>query len=199
MPEGNQSFEGAPDDGSDAEDETNTCVPYGFKFEFEFSGHKGPTKCVVHNPDNGQFVSLDERCFRVWNKRGLELKKVMFPSNQAHFYQTVIFIQEKQVFIASALDMTLRVYDRNCRLLDTIQTHQRAILSLSYNPTLDELVTGGVDGCCLWTFHDIHNRGYNQERTSNLKYEIRKRMKLADCSEWISKVEVETLTLNPKP
>jgi WD40 repeat protein len=179
------------DEDDDDDDKDDACVPYGFKYEFEFSGHKGSTKCVVHNPDNGQFISLDEKCFRVWDKHGVEVKKVLFPTNQSHFYQTVIFIKEKQIFVASALDMTLRVYDTKFGLLDSIQTHQRVILSLTYNPTLDELITGGVDGCCMWTFHDIRSRGYNQERLSNLKYEIRKRMKITDCSEWISKVEID--------
>jgi hypothetical protein len=63
-----------------------------------------------------------------------------------------------QIFVASALDLTLKVYDTRMRLTDSVPTKQSTIVCLRYNPAEGTLVTGGVNGVCMWSFTHRRNK-----------------------------------------
>ena len=105
------------------------------------------TKCAVHNNDLDRFVSLDDKSVRIWQaptlkKRAKDINQINFPKNQTNFVQTIIYIPKLKVYVASALDMTLKIYDGKYTELTSVRTGQRAILCLAYNNARDELVTG---------------------------------------------------------
>ena len=106
----------------------------------------------MHNNSLDRFVSLDDKSIRIWEpqtdyKKGKEVDHIIFPKNQTNFIQTIIYIHKLKVYVASALDMTLKIYDTKYTEIASVQTCQRAILCLAYNNELDELVTGEVNWC----------------------------------------------------
>lgn len=116
----------------------------------------------MHNNDLDRFVSLDDKSIRIWEaatdkKKSKEIDQINFPKNQTNFIQTIIYIPKIKVYVASALDMTLKIYDGKYTELTSVRTGQRAILCLAYNNARDELVTGGVDGGSLWSFESVKN------------------------------------------
>ena len=135
----------------------------GFQASFEFTGHNCPIKSVVANPDRQHFASLDERSIRVWGPQrpGREYEKVAFPPQQANFIQALCYVPRKRIYIAAALDMSIKVYDTSFTLKGSVPLRQRAVLCVAFNPEREELLTAGVDGCSVWKWEESRTKLWN--------------------------------------
>ena len=104
-----------------------------------------------------------------------ELKRVMFPKAERGFLSRVIYVPAVRLYFAAALDMTIKVYDGDFQLQQSVPsggwrispspTHspyesdqsswragQRSVLCLSFDAPSRELISAGIDGVKIWMF-----------------------------------------------
>ena len=72
------------------------------------------------------------------------INNITFPN--PNFICSMIFSLKMRVFLAAALDMSFKIYDRNLDLLESIRHDERAILQLEYDATNDIFLASGASG-----------------------------------------------------
>ncbi|KAF1775254.1 WD40 repeat, conserved site [Phytophthora cactorum] len=119
--------------------------------EYEFTGHNSALGAVCYNRHQDTFVSVDDACLRLWRAQtGGQLRIVSLPARTTRFIQAITYIDARQIFVASALDGALRLYDPNLNELAALFTGRGTVLSLVFDGQHNRLLTGGVDGCTAW-------------------------------------------------
>jgi WD40 repeat protein len=131
-------------------------VNSGFNLKHEFSKHNATVSVVIHNSTNGTYLSLDDRGVRIWDTlpgdgHG-ELKRTMFPKAERGFLSRVIYVPSVRLYFAAALDMTVKVYDGEFQLQQSVPSGQRSVLCLSFDAHSKELISAGIDGVKIWKF-----------------------------------------------
>lgn len=125
------------------------------RHEYEFKGHNAVLNAVCYNRHQDCFVSADDSSLRLWSAArpsgdGGQQRHVSLPPRTTNFIQAIEYVDSRQMYVASALDGTLRLYDHNLNELAAIFTGRAAILSLVFDSKHSRLLTGGVDGCGAW-------------------------------------------------
>ena len=174
--------------GTAADRFRHATVPRGFQFLWEYDGHLKDIKCCIHNPQNRNFASLDERSMRLWTP-AQDHMRVTFPPAQASFITDIIFVPKRKLYFAAALDMAIKVYDANLNLKASVKLGQRAVLTLAFNERTDELISGGADGVCVWRLTQGKIRKWVKRWEDVDDFKLTLRCKLPSCDSWISKVE----------
>lgn len=145
----------------------------GFNLRHEFNKHNSTVSVVIHNSSNDTYLSLDDRGVRIWDTlpgdgHG-ELKRVMFPKSERGFLSRVIYVPSVRLYFAAALDMTVKVYDSDFQLQQSVPSGQRSVLCLSFDAPSKELISAGIDGVKIWKFNRSHLR--NNGRRGPMKAE----------------------------
>ncbi|RLN92610.1 hypothetical protein BBJ28_00016050 [Nothophytophthora sp. Chile5] len=122
--------------------------------EYEFTGHNSALGAVCYNRHQDSFVSVDESCLRLWrasgSRPGGQLRHVNLPARTSQFIRAIAYIDTRQLYVASALDGTLRLYDQSLNELAALFTGRGTILSMVFDRKHNRLLTGGIDGCAAW-------------------------------------------------
>uniref|UniRef100_H3GKZ6 Anaphase-promoting complex subunit 4 WD40 domain-containing protein n=1 Tax=Phytophthora ramorum TaxID=164328 RepID=H3GKZ6_PHYRM len=119
--------------------------------EYEFTGHNSAVGAVCYNRHQDSFVSVDETCLRLWRAQpGGQLRQVNLPARTSRFIQAITYMDTRQLFVASALDGALRLYDPSLNELAAIFTGRGTVLGIVFDVLHNRLLTGGVDGCAAW-------------------------------------------------
>ncbi|KAH7487963.1 uncharacterized protein KRP23_1923 [Phytophthora ramorum] len=119
--------------------------------EYEFTGHNSAVGAVCYNRHQDSFVSVDEACLRLWRAQpGGQLRQVNLPARTSRFIQAITYMDTRQLFVASALDGALRLYDPSLNELAAIFTGRGTVLGIVFDVLHNRLLTGGVDGCAAW-------------------------------------------------
>ncbi|KAG1696349.1 hypothetical protein DVH05_018480 [Phytophthora capsici] len=118
--------------------------------EFEYTSHNSTLGAVCYNRHQDTFASVDETCMRLWRSTGGQLRVVNLPARTSHFIQAITYIDARQIFVASALDGALRLYDPNLNELAALFTSRSTVLCMVFDGLHNRLLTGGVDGCTAW-------------------------------------------------
>lgn len=118
--------------------------------EFEFANHNAIVTTVCYNRHQDCFVSTDDTCMRLWSAAKGELRRVELPARTSNFVQALEYVDSRQLYVATALDGTLKMYDAALNELASVFTGRGTILSLSFDATHNRLLSGGVDGCAAW-------------------------------------------------
>ncbi|RLN73458.1 hypothetical protein BBJ28_00007741 [Nothophytophthora sp. Chile5] len=122
--------------------------------EYEFTGHNSALGAVCYNRHQDSFVSVDESCLRLWRSSGSrpggQLRHVNLPARTSQFIRAITYIDTRQLYVASALDGTLRLYDQSLNELAALFTGRGTILSMVFDRKHNRLLTGGIDGCAAW-------------------------------------------------
>lgn len=119
--------------------------------EYEFTNHNAVINAVCYNRHQDCFVSTDDTCLRLWAPaKDEELRHVNLPARTTNFIQALEYIESRQVYVAAALDGTLKMYDLNLCELASVFTGRGTILSMVFDAKHNRLLTGGVDGCAAW-------------------------------------------------
>lgn len=140
-----------------------------------------------------QVVSVDSRSVRLWDVFR-QRKRLVFPFGKTSFLRTILFIPEKSVYVAASVDMCLKFYDLQLECVSSMRIEQRAVYKLNYNSLTGELITAGIDGVTLWSWHEWRSEEW--DRRSKLwrlvtRYDIKPR-KLLEESQWAQGVEVDS-------
>jgi hypothetical protein len=93
----------------------------------------------------------DEKTIKCWSRTGDEIRSIQLPARTSYWIQTIEYIRSWNIYVASALDGTLRFYDENMLELASIFTHRATILCLAFDERRERIITGGIDGCGAWT------------------------------------------------
>eukprot|EP01033_Poteriospumella_lacustris_P001795 gene1795-1301_t len=143
------------------------------------------------------YISWDVKQVLLWkfdfrpNHSPKLLHHVKF-SNQPNFICAIVNVPRMKVFLAAALDMTFKIFDRNLRLLESIHHEERAILQLELDAEKDIIYSSGANGISVWrlyrntsvdkahimeklySFEDCENRGEIKCWTSNFNQKTSK-------------------------
>jgi WD40 repeat protein len=173
-------------------------VAHGFQYVQSFEKHQTETvKQVVFNKHTKKYVSLDVKCMRLWDLHR-EHKIVRFKKD--NFIQALVYIETRQVYLAAAMDMSIKVYDQNLEKVcvsstsNDISIEERALTSLVYDFNTETLVTGSVTGCHIWNF-----RGSRYKRASQSAQYALDWLEQFPGSEgkWIHRVDFGPITPDP--
>lgn len=118
--------------------------------EYEFANHNAVINAVCYNRHQDCFVSTDDTCLRLWSAAKGELRRVELPARTSNFIQAIEYVDSRQLYVAAALDGTLKMYDAGLSELASVFTGRDTILSLSFDAKHNRLLSGGVDGCAAW-------------------------------------------------
>lgn len=161
-----------------------TAIRDGFQVIQVYPGHKRIVlgcslfSCSDDNSRQESLISWDSKCICLW-EGDIVIRQIRFPKSQEGYISCIEYIPRLNVFFAPCLDMTFKIYDRNLKLLDTIQHKERAIISLAYDSKSDILILSGALGLSVWKI----SRSIG---TSNL-FVLEKLFKFVGCEEWISR------------
>ncbi|EEY56329.1 uncharacterized protein PITG_09839 [Phytophthora infestans T30-4] len=121
--------------------------------EYEFTGHNSALGAVCYNRHQDTFASVDETCLRLWRAHsGGQLRVVSLPARTSRFIQAITYVDARQIFVASALDGALHLYDPNLNELAALFTGRGTVLSMVFDGRHNRVLCGGVDGCTAWQF-----------------------------------------------
>jgi WD40 repeat protein len=134
-----------------------------------------------------QFISWDVKQILLWESnlstgRPVILSNMKF-SSQPNFICSVIYIPKLKIFLAAALDMSFKIYDRHLTLLESIHHEERAILQLEYDPKKDILLSAGASGISIWKIY--------RNNSLNLAHILEKLYSFENCSDWVNKMIYE--------
>ena len=173
-------------------------VNHGFQYVHSFEKHQNAgIKQVVYNKHTKKYVSLDQKGMRMWDMNR-EQKIVKFKKD--NFIQALVYLETRQVYLAAALDMSIKVYNHNLekvRLSSTqpdISIEERAITSMVYDYNTETLVTGSVTGCHIWNFRG--SRYKRAGKTAQYALDWLDRFPGSD-NKWIHRVDFGPVTQNP--
>ncbi|KAJ0402969.1 hypothetical protein P43SY_009226 [Pythium insidiosum] len=117
--------------------------------DFEFKGHNAILNAVCYNRQHDCFVSCDDAYLRLWgmDNKHPELRSVALPPRTSAFIQAIAYVDTRQIYVAAALDGTLKLYDDVLNEIASVFTGRSVILSLVFDSKHNRLLTGGIDGC----------------------------------------------------
>lgn len=129
------------------------------------------------------YISWDVKQVLLWkfdfrpNHSPKLLHHVKF-SNQPNFICAIVNVPRMKVFLAAALDMTFKIFDRNLRLLESIHHEERAILQLELDAEKDIIYSSGANGISVWRLY---------RNTSVDKAHIMEKLyTFDDCEKWVT-------------
>jgi hypothetical protein len=139
----------------------------GFKAVFEFKRHTSGVKgfapidlqeenCFIRGRRD-QYLSWDLLGINLWAREHDSASKephimhtVRFPKGSPGFIGCLVYVPRLHIFVASALDMTFKIYSRELKLLESIVHEERAMLAMEYDHARDEIVMAGANGVSVW-------------------------------------------------
>ena len=138
-------------------------------------------------------MSWDDSGVTLWSRDHSDKKNIpyllhqlKFPKNEQGYITTLAYIPKLKVFVAAALDMSFKIYDRTLALVESIRHEERAILALEHDLLTDQLIVAGASGVSVWrVFRSI---SLSQEHV------MEKLFVFDGCREWVSKVVLEPKT-----
>ena len=72
--------------------------------------------------------------------------RYVFPKARENYIQAVLYHPPTGLYLASCLDMTLKLLDAKLGAVDSVATGQRVIFHLRYNARTRELLAAGASG-----------------------------------------------------
>ncbi|KAL0587527.1 hypothetical protein ABG067_002823 [Albugo candida] len=144
--------------------------------ECEFADHNAAIHTMCFNERQNTFVSCDPNVLRLWKAgqmpggssmdghscRATQLRRVKLPSRTNCHIQAIVYIESRDLYIASAQDGTFRVYDNMLEELTSIHTSRGHIQCLAFDSKHQLLIAGGLDGCTAWRVREsTQDAGFN--------------------------------------
>lgn len=169
----------------------------GFQELITFAGHKLQVRGVNYIKlsegnasstvgKNDSFISWDTKSAMIWERNPKIsfdphdiriIQKYFFPKNQPCYLSSIVYIPKLRVFLASALDMTFQVFDRNFKHMENIRHEERAILTMEYDPEKGILLCAGASGISVWRFY--------RNSTLDGSHVIEKLFTFEGCDSWV--------------
>jgi WD40 repeat protein len=136
------------------------------------------------------YVSLDARQILIWENNNLSssgnptvISQLKFPKSQPNYIRSVLFIPKMKVFLAAALDMSFKIYDKGLNLLESIRHEERAILQLEFDPDKEIILSSGASGIAVWRLYrnTLLDTAHIMERMYSFE----------GCNTWVSRMVYE--------
>ncbi len=162
--------------------QTKQEIKDGFAEVFDFHEHKSQlkglqmmdaeydqAKSILYGSSKSilMFYSWDTKCVLLWQYNNCNdeelvssgimdrgpavINKLKFP--QDGYIPAIIYISKLRLFLAAALDMTFRLYDRKFNLVEVIKHEERVILTLEYDAELNLIIAAGASGISIWKLY----------------------------------------------
>lgn len=177
----------------------------GFHEIFTFRGHRlqlRGLKVVEWAEDNRRqsgfyyrqhFLSWDVKQVLLWRQDFLDSQNEPQPhpvlihqvrfSNQQNFICAIVHIPRLKVFLAAALDMSFKIFDKTLIQLESIRHDERAILELEYDASKDIIFTSGATGISAWKLY--RNSSLDKAHVMEKLYSFK------GCTDWVTKMIYE--------
>lgn len=152
---------------------------------FAFSGHNLPVRDVVAGFGSSfsaerhqSFVSTDERRALLWNDRGVTATYA-FPPLIKWYVLALVYAHKMKIYVAATADKTLKIFDTQLRLIESIRHEERTITAMSYDDESGNLLVGGMQGVSMWRLYKDAKHGCH----------VAERLyRFSDCNEWVTKL-----------
>jgi hypothetical protein len=171
----------------------------GFHELFTYYGHKLQIKgCSlverrfdkkqhVESNEKVQFISWDAKQIMVWESDMESLlprtiHRAKF-DRQPNFICSIVQVPKMKVFLASALDMTFKIFGRDLLLLESIHHEERAILQMEYDNEKDVIIASGASGISVWRLY--------RDTALDQAHIMEKLFSFADSHTWVTKMIYE--------
>ncbi len=122
----------------------------GFNLESTFKGHLSAVRGVLRNPNNGHFVSYDDKSLKAWvvDRDGSTavMHNVTFPAYQSTFVTAMVLGSNINMLFAACLDGNLRTYNERLSLKSCMPWHNGLVRELVYNTKRREVISAGSCG-----------------------------------------------------
>lgn len=178
----------------------------GFQESFKFRGHRlqirgfnslesydGKTRNQSQQNNEIRakeiYISWDIKQVLLWEQNYSDadnlrvVSTLRFPKNQPNFISAIVNIPRLKIFVAAALDMSFKIYDKNLHLLESIKHHERAILQMEYDGEKDLFITSGGSGISLWRIIRVVSL--------DIAHVVEKLYSFEECSSWVGKMIYE--------
>lgn len=188
-----------------AESFSVTDLSDGFRQVLHFSGHNSPV-CGMSLLEvqeekefcadrRDKFLSWDSMNAYVWIREHQSSRSprivhtLKFPSGCKGFITSIIYVAKLRVFLASALDLTFKIYDKSLNLIESIRHDQRSLgcLTLHTMPDGKEiLVAASAIGVSLWRIY--------RDSSSTRAFALERQLMYDDAGvagTWVTKLEVD--------
>lgn len=137
-----------------------------------------------------QYISWDAKHLLLWQRSLSESTPRIIrvhKFSQANFICSVASVTnmklKMQVFLAAALDMSFKIYDRNLTMIESIKHEERAILQLVCDHGKDIILSSGAAGISVWRLY--------KNSSIDTSHIMEKLFTLDNCSYWVSKMIYE--------
>ena len=122
----------------------------GFNLECTFKGHLSNVRGILRNPNNGHFISYDDKNLKSWTLdhggNTAVVHSATFPSYQSTFVTSLVLGTDINMLFASCLDGNLRVYNDKLALKSCMPWHVGLVRESLYNIKRQEIITAGSNG-----------------------------------------------------
>ena len=99
-------------------------------------------------------VSVCGRSIRAW-EGGCEVTCQPIKSSQMDFIQAITYVESKNVYIAAALDMHLKIFHgKTLEEEASVELKNKSIFAVAFNERLNEAITGGVHNITFWKWEE---------------------------------------------
>lgn len=171
----------------------------GFQEIFTFDAHKLQLRGIglVEWDDKNRrsefnftqhFISWDVKQIILWrNELSIHVPPVVekqIKFSQVNFICAIVHVPKMKVFLAAALDMSFKIFDKKLELLESIHHEERAILQLEMDTSKDIIYSSGASGIAVWRLY---------RNTSVDKAHIMEKMYIIEgCDPWVTHMILET-------
>ena len=142
----------------------------GFEEIFSFRHHMGIVKGmrVLEVTEENPYIKDRKDTYISWDISGVVMwerphaghhtspkvsRQIRFPKTSPGFITSLVFVKPLNLFVAAALDMSFKLYNRQLELMETIRHDERAILSMEYDEERRVIVMAGATGVTMWRIY----------------------------------------------
>jgi WD40 repeat protein len=174
----------------------------GFEEVFNLKHHHSEVKGlkVVEVMEENAYIQDRKDTYVSWDIGGVALwerphaghratpkvtRQVRFPKTSPGFITSIVYVKQLSLFVAAALDMSFKLYNRRLELIETISHEERAILAMEYDESRRIIVMAGATGVTMWRLY--------RTTTVSMEYVIERVYKF-DASLaglWISRISLD--------
>ena len=180
----------------------STDLSDGFREVFSFPGHKvlpRGMECleVLEEKEfctdvRDVYLSWDLLSAHVWVREhhppaGKPMTKILhtlkFPTGCKGFISSIVYMPKLKIYLAAALDMCFKIYDKSLALVESIRHEERSLAYLKFLPGENLVAAASATGVSLWRLY--------RNSAANMAYTMERVFVFAEVREWMNRIEIE--------
>lgn len=154
---------------------------------FVYSSHHGHVHGMAYNAKKKQYASVDRTQMRLWSTQN-ELRAISFPSRTVNFILAIAYMDDKHIYVASALDGTLILYDCELNPINSFYMQGNTIRCLVYDQVHQQVLCGYDHGLQAWSISGDCSETYDRGWIKNVNYVLTNNKKFVHHAKLVEKL-----------